>query len=152
MLFLEIPLFRKKRFWGPKTWNFMKLHEFHPFSLIFPIWGHFSGSWIFCVVGYFPGLCFKAEIQTFRELFRVLRKMELFGSKTWILPKISFRGGKTPLGLQKRAQNLTFIKGFARGARLGSKTPKWAEFHVLGPKRGSLPPKRVDVRFWLSIS
>ena len=65
-------------------------------------------------------------------------------------------------GLQKSSQNLMFIKGFAPGAPgshfgrkgglLGSKTSKCAEFHAFGPKRGSLPPKIVNVRKRLSNS
>ena len=106
----------------------MKFHEIHPFSLNFTILGHFTGSWISCLVRYFLGLCFKAKKVRFRELFRVLRKMELFGSKM-ILLGFSSRGGKTLLGLKKCAQNLTFINGFARGARLGPKNLKRAVLH-----------------------
>ena len=82
-----------------------------------------------------------------------------------ILQKFHFWPPKavfSALGLQKSSQNVVFMKGFAPGASgshfgriralLGTKTLKWAEFHALGPKRGSLHPKRVNVRFWLSIS
>ena len=130
----------KKQFWGPKTWNFMKFPKFHPFSLNFPILGHFTGSWISWIVGHFPGLCFKAKKVRFRDIFHVLRKMELFGSKTWFLPKFSSRGEKSIPGLQKRAQNLTFIKGFARGARWGPKNLKRAVLHPKTHFWGPGPP------------
>ena len=129
--------------------------KFPPFSLIFPILGHFTGSWISCVVGYFLGLRFKAKKVTFRELFRVFRKRELFGSKTWFLPKFSFWGENPPilapkpvfppLGLQKPPQNVVFNNHFERGAPGSHFEPQSA---VLGPgnrKRASFRPK---THFW----
>ena len=131
----------------------MKIAKIPPFSLIFPILSHFRGSWICRFVGHFLGLRFKAKKVRFRDIFHVLSKKLLFGSKTWFSPKFLFRGEKSPLGLQKRPQNVTFIKGFARGARLGpqnlkrgvlgSKTRFWGP----GPPRG--PCRFKNLKYFL---
>ena len=151
-IFRKIYLFRKN---GEIPGNSTHFAKFHPFSWNFMIFTKFccfgSSEGSFCDLSS-AAHAFKAQNVRFRDIFHVLSKKLLFGPRTWFSPKFLFRGEKSPMGLQKRSQNVTFINGFATGARLGSKTWKWAEFHALGPKRGSLPPERVNVRFWLSIS
>ena len=112
--------------------------KFPPFSLIFPILGHFTGSWISCVVGYFLGLRFKAKKVTFRELFRVLRKRGLFGSKTGFY--LNFRSGAKirPFWPQNRFFRLWASKNLPRTLCLTIILSGGRQGRILSPK----------VRFW----
>ena len=154
---------------SPILRNFTQFHEiswFSPnFGVLAPRRGH---VWVLTNIVH----AFKAKKVTFWEVCSDFAWFSLFSRKIdfpWNFMKFCKNSISGPqklffsaLGLQKSSQNVVFIKGFAPGAPgshfgrkrglLGSKTPKWAEFHVLGPKRGSLPPKRVNVHKRLSIS
>ena len=142
MLFLQNPLLRRKWVLGLKNLKSHENDQISNISSIFLLSGHFGGTWIYWFLGHFPGLRFKAKKVTFRKLFRVLRKMELFGFKTWFSPKFLSRREKSRLGLQKRAQNVTFIKGFARGARLEPQNRKRASFRPKTHFWEPGPPRR----------
>ena len=129
--------------------NFTHFHESSWFSLNFAVLAPRRGHFAILAV---PHLLLKQKKVRFRDIFHVLSKKLLFGHKTWFSPKFLFRGEKSLLGLQKRAQNVTFIKGFARGARLGPKSLKKAVLHPKTHFWGPGPQGIRHVHEMLSIS
>ena len=97
--FSQKPAFSLKSGFGLKN---LKYHEnglFSPISCFLLNLGHFSDSWKHSLLCIYEELRFKAEIQRFRELFRVLQQNALFGSKTGFLVKFSSWSEKSPPGL-----------------------------------------------------